>query len=97
MVISGIDSLEVDPVARLLQESTKRYSPFLRQRSLERWGDGIWYFMGRIDSTLWLKGNGVKPKAVLHIFSSLRKWYWDRSGGSSMADETEGKMVLETM
>ena len=78
-------------------ESAKRYAPLPRQRSLARWDDEIWSFMGRIDSTLWFKGNGVKPKAVLHISPSSRKWCWDRSSGSSTVNETEGKLVLEIM
>ena len=53
--------------------------------------------MGRTDSTLWFKGNGVKPKAVLHISPSSHKWFWDRSGGSSTADEAKGKLVLDIM
>ena len=31
------------------------------------------------------------------ISLSSCKWCWDRSGGSSTADETEGKLVLEIM
>ena len=68
-----------------------------RHRSLERRGDGIWYFMGRTDSTLWFKGNRVKLKEVLHISSSLRKWWRDRSGGASTIDDTEGKLVIDIM
>ena len=78
-------------------ELAKRYAPFPRQRSLARKDDEIWSFMGRTDSKLWFKGNGVKPKAVLHISPSLRKWCQDRSGGSSTVDEMEGKLVLEIM
>ena len=53
--------------------------------------------MGRTDSTLWFKGNGVKPKAVLQISPSLPKWCRDRSGGSSTANEAKGKLVLDIM
>ena len=51
--------------------------------------------MGRTDSTLWFKLNGVKPKVVLHISPSSCKWCRDRSGGSSITDEMEGKLLLE--
>ena len=54
-------------------------------------------FIRRTDSTLWFKGNGVKLKAVLHISPSLRKWCRNRSGGSSIANEMEGRLVLEIM
>ena len=64
-------------------ESAKRYAPFPRRRSLARRGDEICSFMGRIDSTLWFKGNEVKPEGVLQISLSLHKWCWDRSGGYS--------------
>ena len=53
--------------------------------------------MGRTDSILWFKGNGVKPKAVLHISLSSRKWCQDRSSGSSTADEAKWKLVLDIM
>ena len=82
---------------RQVFESAKRYAPLPRQRSLARKDDRIWYFMGRTDSTLWFKGNGVKLKAVLHTSPSLRKWCRDRSGGSSTTDEAKGKMVLDIM
>ena len=101
VVILSIGSLEVEPIAWLLQDSTiwfmKRYAPLPRQRSLARRDDRIWSFMGRTNSTLWFKRNGVKLKAVLHISLSSRKWCRDRSGGSSIADEMEGKLVLEKM
>ena len=64
---------------------------------MARRDDEIWSFMGRTDSTLWFKGNGVKPKAVLHISPSSHKWCWDRSGGYSTAVEMEGKPVLDIM
>ena len=53
--------------------------------------------MGRINSTLWFKGNGLKPKEVLHISPSSCKWCQDRSVGSSKGDEMEGRLVLEIM
>ena len=53
--------------------------------------------MRRTYSTLWFKGNGVKPKVVLHISPSSRQWCWDKSGGSSIDDEVKGKMVLDIM
>ena len=53
--------------------------------------------MGRTDSILWFKGNGVKPKEVLHISPSSRKWFRDRSGGSSTADKEKWKLVLDFM
>ena len=53
--------------------------------------------MGRIDSTLWFKGNGVKSEAVLKISPSSLKWCRDRSGGSSIADEVKEKLVLDIM
>ena len=53
--------------------------------------------MGRTYSTLWFKGNGVKPNLILHISPSSCKWCRDRSGGSSIADEAKGKLVLDIM
>ena len=53
--------------------------------------------MGRTDSTLWFKRNVVKPEAVLQISPSTCKWCRDRSGGSSIADEVKGKLVLDMM
>ena len=53
--------------------------------------------MGITDSTLWFKGNGVRPKAILQISPSSRKWCQDRLGGSSIVDEAKGKLVLDIM
>ena len=53
--------------------------------------------MGRTDSILWFKGNGVKPEVVLQISPSSCKWCRDRSGGSSTADEEKRKLVLDIM
>ena len=70
--------------------------PYQDERnSLARWDDKIWSFMGRSNSTVWFKGNGIKPKAVLHISPSSRKWCRDRLGGSSTANEAKGKLVLD--
>ena len=53
--------------------------------------------MERTDSTLWFKGNQVKPEVVLQISLSLRKCCHDRLGGYSTSDETEGRLVLDIM
>ena len=53
--------------------------------------------MGRTDSTLWFKANGVQLEAVLQISLSSRKWFQDRLGGSSTTNEEKGKLVLNIM